>query len=161
LREIRSEGGWHKVTADKARFAGLGPRIGALLIDLVVFSAIFFPVTRLVKGVWIMSASDHRWGGGLFITDPLCLGFLAVMFCYFVLFEGLAGFTLGKWVLGLRVVGTDGGKPGLTRGLVRNILRVVDGLPVLGIVGIVLIQTSPERTRFGDRVAGTRVIRAA
>jgi len=34
----------------------------------------------------------------------------------------------------------------------------VDSLPALNILGVVLIATSPERARFGDRVAGTRVI---
>jgi len=29
--------------------------------------------------VWVMSAGDHRWVNGLFITDPLCLIFLALL----------------------------------------------------------------------------------
>jgi uncharacterized RDD family membrane protein YckC len=146
-------------TADRRSFAGLGMRAAALFIDLLVFCAVFFPVTRLLKGVWLMGASDHRWGGGMFITDPLCMGFLIVMLGYFVLLEGLAGCTIGKRAVNIRVVGVGGGRPGLARSLVRNLLRVVDGLPVLGIVGAILIITSQERARFGDRVAGTRVVK--
>jgi uncharacterized RDD family membrane protein YckC len=145
---------------DQMHFAGLLPRFLALLVDLIVFCAVFFPATRLVKGVWLMSATDHRWASGLFVTDALCLGFLMVMLLYFVLLEGLAGATLGKRALGLRVEKAEGGTPGLAKGLLRNLLRVIDGLPALGILGIILIATSPERTRLGDRVAGTRVIRA-
>jgi len=122
-------------------------------------SAVFFPVTRVVKGTWVMAAADHQWARGWFVTDPLCLAFLLVMFLYFVLFEGLSGATPGKRVLGLRVVGADGTPVGLTRALVRNVLRVVDGLPALGIVAAVLIASSDERARFGDRVAETRVVR--
>jgi uncharacterized RDD family membrane protein YckC len=144
---------------DRPRYAGLGVRFMALLVDFLIFCALFFPVTRLVKGVWLMSATDHRWQSGLFVTDPLCLIFLAFMAGYFVVLEGLAGATLGKWIMGLRVVRGAGGRPGLVKGLVRNALRVVDGLPTLNILGIILIVTSPERARFGDRVAGTRVIR--
>jgi uncharacterized RDD family membrane protein YckC len=48
----------------------------------------------------------------------------------------------------------------MARSAARNVLRVVDGLPVLNVVGIVLILTSPEKARFGDRVARTRVIHA-
>jgi uncharacterized RDD family membrane protein YckC len=143
---------------DDTRFAGLWPRFLALLCDFLLFCAVFFPVTRLVKGVWIMSAADHRWSHGLFVTDPLCIVFLAIMFLYFVFFEGLTGVTLGKWIVGIRVEQVGGGKPGLLRGLLRNILRIVDGLPALCILGIVLISTSPERARFGDRIAKTRVI---
>jgi uncharacterized RDD family membrane protein YckC len=139
-------------------FAGLWPRFLALLVDFLLFCTIFFAVTRLVKGVWIMSAGGHRWNFGLFVTDPLCIAFLLVMVLYFVLLEGLTGVTLGKWIVGLRVERVGGGRPGLARGLMRTVLRLVDGLPVLNIVGIILIATSAERARFGDRVAGTRVV---
>jgi uncharacterized RDD family membrane protein YckC len=143
----------------KTRFAGIWSRFLALLVDFLVFCAVFLPATRLVKGVWLMGATDHRWNRGLFITDPLCIAFLVFMFLYFSLLEGLACVTLGKWVLGLRVNRVGGGRPGLIKGLVRNVMRLVDGLPVFNILGVVLIATSAENARFGDRVAGTRVLR--
>jgi len=62
--------------------------------------------------------------------------------------------------MGLRVIGTDGHLPGTWKSLLRNALRVVDSLPTLNILGVILIQRSEERARCGDRVAGTRVIRA-
>lgn len=106
-----------------------------------------------------MTPNDHSWVAGWFVTDPLCLIFLLVMLAYFTILEGLLGATFGKWITGLRVIHQDGGIPGLDRALVRNILRIVDGLPALCILGVVLIVTLPERTRFGDLVARTRVIR--
>ena len=139
--------------------AGLGIRFAALVIDALVFCAVFFPVTRLVKGVWLMGAADHRWTFGLFITDSLCLAFLAVMVVYGVLLEGLFGATLGKWLTGLRVVKRGDGKSGLKRSAVRNLLRLIDALPAFSILGVVLIMRSSERARFGDRAAGTRVLR--
>lgn len=144
---------------DNTHFAGLLPRFIALFVDFLLFCAVFFPVTRLVKGSWLLSAADHRWNYGLFITDPLCIAFLVIMFLYFVFLEGLIGVTLGKWIAGLRVERLGGGKPGLIKGLLRNALRIVDGLPALNILGIFLILTSEERARYGDRVAGTRVIK--
>jgi uncharacterized RDD family membrane protein YckC len=144
---------------NKSCYAGLWHRFLALLIDGILFCILFFPLTKIVKGMWIMSPSDHRWNSGLFITDPLCLTFLFLMFLYFVLLEGLVGTTFGKWTLGLRVGQADsGGKPGLLKSGLRNILRLIDGLPAFNILGIVLILQSPERARFGDRIAGTRVI---
>ena len=142
------------------RYAGIGRRFVALVVDTLLFCALFFPITRLVKGVWLMGAADHRWARGLFITDPLCVAFLAVMVLYFVLLEGVAGATVGKWLLGLRVVRQDGGRAGLARGSERNLLRLVDGLPAFSILGVILIARSPENARFGDRVAGTRVVRS-
>ena len=88
---------------NNTRFAGLWLRFLALTIDFLLFSAFFFPVTRLIKGVWLLSTTDHYWNYGLFITDPLCIAFLFIMFFYFVFCEGLIGITLGKWVAGLRV----------------------------------------------------------
>ena len=142
----------------QSRYAGLWPRFLALSVDVLVFCAVFFPVTRIVKGVWLMTPADHRWVSGWFITDPLCVTFLIVMALYFVLLEGLLGATLGKLTLGLRVVHPDRRVPGLKAGALRNLLRFVDGLPALNIVGIILILRSGERARFGDRIAGTRVI---
>ena len=142
-----------------ARYTGLWDRFFALVIDGALFCAFFFPIVRIVKGVWIMGATDHRWAYGWFITDRLCLEFLLIMFLYFVLLEGLAGATLGKAVLSLRVVQIDGSKPGLLKSLVRNILRVIDGLPAFNILGVILILRSKEKARFGDRKAGTRVVR--
>ncbi len=84
--------------------------------------------------------------------------FLA-LFIDFVFLEGLFGVTPGKWIAGLRVERTGGGKPGLIKGLLRNTLRVVDGLPAFNILGIILILNSEDKTRYGDRIAGTRVIK--
>ncbi len=140
------------------RYAGLASRLAALLIDLLLFCAVFVPVTRLVKGVWLMGAADHRWAHGWVVFDPICLTFLLIMFAYAVFLEGLAGATAGKWAAGIRVIGPDGRPPGLSRALLRNVLRLIDTLPVLNILGIILIQLSPERARFGDRLARTRVV---
>jgi len=140
-------------------YAGIWPRFTALVADIVLMSCVFFPVTRVVKGTWLMSTSDHNWARGRFVSDPLCLSFLVVMFLYFVLLEGLGGATVGKRLMRLRVVDVNGGRAGLIRSLIRNVLRVVDGLPTMGLVGAILIVVTPDRTRVGDLVAGTRVVR--
>jgi hypothetical protein len=80
-------------------YAGVWCRFAALVLDVVFLSAVFFPVTRIVKGTWIMTAADHRWVRGWFVTDPLCLIFLAVIFLYFLFLEGLPGCTAGKRLL--------------------------------------------------------------
>lgn len=140
------------------QYAGLWHRFLALFIDLLFLCAFFFPITRIVKGTWIMSVNDHRWVKEWFVTDPICLIFLCVMFGYFVLLEGLAGGTIGKMAVRIRVIDLQGRKPGLAKSLIRNLLRLIDGLPALNLIGILLILSTPERARFGDRVAETRVI---
>ena len=152
----------HEVTkilrTNKVRYAGLGARFAALFVDLLVFCAFFFPITRLLKGVWLMAPTDHRWNAGLFISDPICIVFFIVMALYYVLLEGWFGLTVGKWALGLRVIAVGGGKPGVKRAVLRNVLRAVDSLPAFNILGVLLILRSPERARVGDRWARTRVV---
>lgn len=139
-------------------YAPLKKRIFAFLVDILVFCVVFFPTMYLVKGVWIMSPIDHQWAYGLFITDPLCIMFLFIMVAYFVLLEAFFGQTIGKMLIGIKVVADDGLNPGLRRSIIRNILRVVDSLPMFSIYGIYLIQKTPKRSRFGDIKAGTIVI---
>jgi len=140
-------------------FASLGSRFLALVIDWVLFCAVFFPVTRIVKGTWLMTSADHIWRIGWMISDPLCVIFLVVITAYYVLLEGLLGWTIGKRLLGLKVISVAGNKPGLAKSLIRNALRLIDGLPAFSILGVVMILLTKERTRLGDIVAGTRVIR--
>jgi len=144
--------------AGSIRYAGLLARFTAMVIDLLLFCAVFFPFTRLVKGAWLMGVSDHRWASGWIVSDPICLVFLVVILAYYVVLEAYAGATVGKWAVGLRVVSLDGTRPGLSRSLLRNAARVVDSLPALNILGVILILLSPQNARFGDRVAHTRVV---
>lgn len=63
--------------------------------------------------------------------------------------------------LGLRVEAVDGGRPsGQAIGL-RTVLRLVDGLPFLYLVGfIAMLATGSRRQRLGDLAANTRVTRS-
>ncbi len=126
----------------------------AFLIDFIFLSCFFFPITYWYSGKWVMSYDDHYWG----ILDPICLVFLFIIFAYFILMEAYVGWTVGKKVLQMRVVNEEGDKIGLSKSALRNLLRMVDGLPAFNILGMALIGRSPRGQRFGDRVAGTYVI---
>ena len=72
--------------------------------------------------------------------------------------EAYVGWTIGKKILGMRVVDDAGKKIGLQKSVIRNLLRLVDGLPAFNILGIILIASSARGQRLGDRVAKTYVI---
>ena len=127
----------------------------AFLLDFVFLSIFFFPATYLYSGKWVMGPEEHLWG----ISDPICLVFLLIIFAYFIIMEAYVGWTIGKKMLGLRVVDSASNKIGLSKSVIRNILRLVDGLPAFNVLGIILIAFSAEGQRFGDRVAKTYVIR--
>ncbi len=102
-----------------------------------------------------MGPEEHLWG----ISDPICLVFLFIIFAYFILTEAYVGWTVGKKILGMRVTDGAGQKIGLSKSLIRNLLRLVDGLPAFSILGIILIASSEQGQRFGDRIAKTYVTR--
>ena len=135
--------------------AGVVYRGIAFALDFIFLSVFFFPATYLYSGRWIMSYEEHLWG----ISDPICLVFLFLIFAYFILMEALFGWTIGKKLLGMRVVDEAGHKIGLLKSLIRNLLRLVDGLPALNILGIILIACSPRGQRFGDRIGKTIVVK--
>jgi uncharacterized RDD family membrane protein YckC len=136
--------------------AGIDIRGLALAIDAMVWLAIAVPLAMRSGGV--------RWGPGTWRLGifgwPLVLSLL-LWLAYMAVSEGFAGTSLGKRVTGLRVIGPDGGIPGLGRSLVRNLLRFVDALPYVPpyVLGGVAAMRSHARLRVGDRVAGTRVVR--
>ena len=78
---------------------------------------------------------------------------------YFVAAEAGLGATVGKFAAGIRVLGDDGGPVGLMRSVVRNLVRIIDVIPVgFPVVGAVLIWNSRLSQRLGDRLADTVVI---
>ena len=125
------------------------------------------PVVRL----WAFLADQSiLWAGlilggiGLGFLGPLGLGLWFVLFflgqwLYPVFFEVLGhGRTPGKRWLGLRVLRADGAPVGWGPSLIRNLLRVVDGLPGAYTVGLVSVLLSRDCQRLGDMVAGTLVV---
>jgi uncharacterized RDD family membrane protein YckC len=93
---------------------------------------------------------------GLFVMITLLVGW-----SYFVLLEWLwEGRTLGKRMFGLRVISADGSPASFTAVLIRNLLRVVDFLPVFYGVGLLAVVLSSRSQRLGDLAAGTFVVRA-
>jgi len=69
------------------------------------------------------------------------------------------GQTLGKRVMGLRVVDAQGLRLQLSQVILRNLLRLVDMLPLVYLVGGVACFCSRNCQRLGDLAAGTIVAR--
>src|SRR5439155_10322840 len=92
---------------------------------------------------------------GLFLVIQLVIEWGYFVFCEMT----SGGRSLGKALVGLRVV-RDGGFPiSLRESLVRNLLRLVDVLPWYYTVGLVSIVLSRDGKRLGDLAAGTIVVR--
>ena len=136
--------------------AAVGDRFLAVILDTILLAAGF---TAL--GMWIAM----RWGGatasGFALNGTPAIATIAATmlsgFLYYWLFEGLFGATLGKAILGVSVRKKDGAACGMAASLVRNLLRVVDGLGVY-LVGFLVAIFSSSRQRVGDHAAQTIVV---
>jgi uncharacterized RDD family membrane protein YckC len=82
---------------------------------------------------------------------------MGLVFVAFAVSEGFWGVTPGKWLVSIRVVGTDLRPCGFGRALLRNVLKLVDGFFNF-LVGVLLIAFTPEWQRLGDLAARTIVI---
>lgn len=130
------------------QYSSVGKRIGGGVIDIIVVWVITFVIGMATGNT--DGASVSLSGGVAVLNFVIWLG-------YFVGLEATQGATVGKMALGMKVVDADGNNIAMGASVIRNLLRIVDYL-FCGIVGIVLIATSDQRQRLGDRVATTFVI---
>jgi uncharacterized RDD family membrane protein YckC len=134
--------------------AGVGSRFTSALVDLAIQLALL-----TAFGILFLVGLESLGGGGLGAALFLLLSF--VLFAgYDIVFEVYAsGRTPGKRLNGLRVVRDDGSPVQFLTSAVRNVLRLVDILPTLYLVGIVSILVTARNQRLGDLAAGTLVVR--
>jgi len=94
------------------------------------------------------------WLLGLFAAAFVCGLLVLVVYSYF---EGRFGKTPGKWLLRIRVLGTDLRPCGFGRALLRNLLTFVDGFFNF-LVGALLVALTENWQRLGDLAARTIVV---
>ncbi|MBJ6763130.1 RDD family protein [Myxococcaceae bacterium JPH2] len=70
-----------------------------------------------------------------------------------------SGQTVGKRIMGLRVIQESGVRIGFYHAALRNLARPVDRLPLFYLVGGVAAMASRSNQRLGDLLAGTIVVR--
>lgn len=139
--------------------AGIALRFVAVLLDAVI---VFLPL-GLVVG--LMSGGGYSERGNGYANAGINVGgkafwlLLALGVGYYILCEAATGATLGKRLVGIRVVGEDGAPVTFGAAVVRNLLRVIDAL-FFYLVGFLFAATSARGQRLGDRAAGTVVVRA-
>jgi len=135
--------------------AGIGSRFLAAIIDstlIILGQALLLYPLSLVSGVTDFSDSVAVGVGA-------ALSFV-IVWGYYILFELLwNGQSPGKRLVGLRVL-REGGRPiTVLAAAIRNIVRLVDFLPLFYGVGVVVMFVDERARRLGDFAAGTIVVR--
>jgi uncharacterized RDD family membrane protein YckC len=134
--------------------AGIGSRFLAQVVDTLVISVILIAITILAAALGGIFSS-----GELAILVEIILGFV-LLAGYFLISEAAwNGQTLGKRAARLRVVGDHGEPLTIGQAAIRNLVRIVDFLPVFYAIGMLTLFINGRGKRLGDFAAGTLVVR--
>ncbi len=140
--------------------AGRGMRLVGAIIDGVILMILLVPI-MFASGYMTMAMSGQQPGYGW------QMGMTVVSFVCFVVVQGYflnqSGQTIGKKLLGMRIVDAEGNKPDFVKLLAQRygILYVIQLIPFLGgvfwLVDVLFIFREDRRC-IHDLIAGTRVV---
>ncbi|WP_096272985.1 RDD family protein [Paucisalibacillus globulus] len=139
------------------QIAGLGSRGAAMLIDqllLLVANIVIYLIFLMANVSDIFYLSDS-W---VPVAVAIILVFIINWGYFFVAEFFFGGKTLGKKLIGIRVIQENGHSITLLSSLIRNLLRIIDMLPTSYFLGMVFIFFHSKHKRLGDMVAGTIVV---
>ena len=137
------------------RLAKLGDRFNAFVLDTIVLFGLF-----AMADAWIFMRWSSFDNAELSLTAASLLAVLmtnaAIFFIYTCVLEASCGATVGKVIVGIRVVRT-GRRGALSAAASRTLLRFVDAVG-WSVIGAIVAGCSPWRQRLGDLSAGTMVV---
>lgn len=120
---------------------GVGLRAVAAIIDMIILFAAVWVIAVLTGGT---TDEGFRLEGGPFFL------WVVLSLSYYIVLETVNGATPGKRLIGLKVTRSDGNAPlDWSASIVRNVLRIIDGLPLFYLAGAILIWTSEKKAAPG------------
>jgi uncharacterized RDD family membrane protein YckC len=150
-------------------YAGFASRAVAIIIDFAIITvvssvvvaalALFFSIPSVQRFIlWansLLPGFDRIFAG---LTSPrfAALFFLLFQYLYFVFLFSTTGQTIGKSLMGLRVVTTDGRRMGVKRSFVRTLCYGLSLAP-LGL-GFLWVLGEDRRRAWHDKIAHTYVL---
>lgn len=124
----------------------------AWAVDAAAIAAVSYFVGQICQALNLLS---RDWASAVSV-----IGYFAISVAYAILLEWRwRGQTIGKRLLGLRVIDVHGLRLQLPQIALRNLLRVVDILPFFYLVGGLTAVFSRNAQRLGDMAANTVVTR--
>jgi uncharacterized RDD family membrane protein YckC len=139
--------------------AGPSSRAAAYFLDLLIMSLVGQLVVNLLVAAFAALFSALGPDSQLWVSAIVGLVGFALYNGYFILLEWLLnGQTPGKRLLHIRVIKQGGYALRFFDTLLRNLLRVIDFLPLFYGVGLTSLLLTRDSQRIGDLVAGTLVV---
>jgi len=152
-------------------YQGVAIRFVAVLIDWIIISVITsiinLPVTVGGAMNYIINVNNATGqvtisrGPSAAVLGWVMLIALAVPFLYYTLLQGRYGQSVGMMAVKIKVVNEDGSPIDYGAAAVRTVLMVIDAIPyfIPYLLGAILIWSSDQKQRLGDRIAHTIVIK--
>jgi len=145
--------------------SGIGSRFLAALVDtalLVLVQVILYGTVLLITNIFIdggvFRSIMERSIGGWIIALAGIISFV-FLWGYYIFFEVMwNGQSPGKRWVGLRVIRVDGTPITVSEAVIRNLVRIIDLLPMAYGIGVVTMFLNPDSRRLGDLAAGTIVV---
>lgn len=137
--------------------ASLGSRSLALLLDSLLLGVAWTLLAILPLS--ILSVAVAKSGSVAWVVALWLIISFVLTWGYFSVFEiALRGQTPGKQMARLRVIAATGHPASAGQILTRNLVRIVDALPLTYSVGAVCMLLNSRSQRLGDLAAGTIVV---
>jgi uncharacterized RDD family membrane protein YckC len=158
----------------------MGRRIVAYIIDFFLFAGVLIAIMAATKDHAYTGAPSgacqtlrdggfnglclqfgHRvytWKGGQAAIGYLLAALLGTV--NLVVLQGMTGASIGKQIMGLRVVNAQGQPCGIGRAFLRSLLLIVDNFFCF-VVGLLTAALTHPHRRVGDMAAGTYVVALA
>lgn len=138
-----------------AEIAGFGTRCIAAIIDYLILLTVIILVSVLyLQSIPVGSRNES----GSFAVLAL-IQFVIITFYHLILELLWNGQTIGKRLVGARVVQANGLPLTASGAIIRNLVRLFDFLPVFYGIGLITMFASRQTQRLGDLAARTIVIR--
>lgn len=140
--------------------SGITERILAYILDGIILGAywVFILTLGLIGNdattppVDVTTSDEYVWVAMLIIMLPV--------FLYHLIIEVLwNGYSVGKWLMGIRVVMLDGTRPNLSNYLIRWLIRLFEITLTSGGIALITILINGKGQRLGDIAAKTCVIK--
>jgi uncharacterized RDD family membrane protein YckC len=150
-------------------YAGFASRAVAIIVDValislisavvIAFMSLFFSLPSVQRFIdWVNSFLPGFAQVFVELTGPrfAAIFFLVLTFLYFIFFFSTTGQTVGKAIMGLRVVTTDGRRMGVKRSFIRTFCYTLSLAP-FG-MGFLWVLGEDRRRAWHDKIAHTYVL---
>jgi uncharacterized RDD family membrane protein YckC len=134
--------------------AGFLVRLVAYVIDAIILAV----VDGILQAIFVASAMRPDAGGGAMILAVI--GYILIIvwtFGYLIYFWSTSGQTIGKKIMGLKVVTVDGGQLTAGKAFVRVIGYAISGIVIY--LGFLWIIWDANKQGWHDKIAGTYVVK--